>query len=57
MILHELLSKVNDHTPISIYQAGVLSDYTSRRDVPAALWQREVKEIGVYNFKLTVEVR
>lgn len=57
MILHELLGKVSDKTPISIYFAGTLSDYKSRREVPARLWNCEVVEISVYEWKLNVEVR
>ena len=41
MILHELLGKVSDKTRISIYFAGTLSDYKSRREVPARLWNCE----------------
>lgn len=57
MILHELLGKVSDKTRISIYFAGTLSDYASRREVPARLWNCEVVEISVYEWKLNVEVR
>lgn len=57
MILHELLGKVSDKTRISIYFAGTLSDYASRRDVPARLWNCEIVEISVYEWKLNVEVR
>lgn len=57
MILHELLGKVSDKTRISIYFAGTLSDYKSRREVPARLWNCEIVEISVYEWKLNVEVR
>ena len=56
MVLHELLSKISDSTPIAIYHASTLSDYKSRREVPARMWNMKVKEITVYQFKLNVEV-
>ena len=54
MVLHELLSVVNDSTTISIYNDGVIKDYVGRREVPMGLWQKQVSAVSVYSWKLNV---